>query len=281
MTGTRRGAAVTLAITGVLAGCSSAGLSDFVTPRGGYTVTADIAYGPLPRHRLDLYETGQGGPLVTFIHGGEWRQGDKNMYRFVGQALCARGFDCAVVNYRLFPEARFPGFVEDVALAVRHLARPMFIMGHSSGAHVAMLLALDRRWLAGARGQGAAVPVLGGIGLSGPYDFLPLDDPLHDAILRGPLGLPATQPINFAAGAAPPLLLITGEADTTVRPRNTAALAAARRAAGGVVREVRYPGTGHIGTITALAALLRPFGPPVLDEIDGFVRQVTGMPPAG
>ena len=268
---TKRRGAFTLAGAALLPGCSTAGLSDLVTPRGGYTVTPDIAYGPLPRHRLDLYETGRGGPLVLFIHGGEWRQGDKSMYRFVGQALCARGFDCAVINYRLFPETRFPGFVEDAALAVRHLARPMVIMGHSSGAHVAMLLVLDPRWLAGAP-MGSVVQ--GGIGLSGPYDFLPLDNPLHDAILNGPMGLPATQPINFAAGPAPPLLLITGETDTTVRPRNTAALAAARRAAGGVVREVRYAGVGHSGTITALAALLRPFSVPVLDEIEAFTRQV-------
>ena len=265
MTATRRSAA--LALAALLPGCSSAGISDALTPRSGYTVTPDIAYGPQPRHRLDLYETGRGGPLILFIHGGEWRQGDKNAYRFVGQALCARGFDCAIINYRLYPEARFPGFVEDAAAAVRHMARPLVLMGHSSGAHVAMLLALDPRWLGGA-------PILGGIGLSGPYDFLPLDDPRHTQILSSPLGLAATQPINFAAGAGPPLLLVTGDADTTVRPRNTTALAAARRAAGGVVREVHYPGVGHAGTIMALAALLRPFSPPVLDEIEGFTRQV-------
>lgn len=258
-----------LALAALLPGCTSAGLSDALTPRGGYTRTADIAYGPHPRHRLDLYETGRQGPLILFIHGGEWRRGDKDVYRFVGQALCARGFDCAVINYRLYPEARFPAFVEDAALAVRHLGRPLTLMGHSSGAHVAMLLALDPRWLAGA-------PVRAGIGLSGPYDFLPLDNPLHAEILDGPLGLEATQPIRFANGAGPPLLLITGDADTTVRPRNTTNLAAARRAAGGVVREVHYPGVGHAGTITAVAALLRPFSPPVLDEIDAFMRQVAG-----
>ena len=252
-----------------LAGCSSAGLSDALTPRAGYTRTDDIAYGPHPRHRLDLYETGARGPLILFIHGGEWRQGDKNIYRFVGQALCSRGFDCAAINYRLFPEVRFPDFVEDAALAVRHMNRPLILMGHSSGAHVAMLLALDPRWLAG------APPLLGGIGLSGPYDFLPLDDPLHDAILNNPLGLAATQPINFARRPGPPLLLIHGDADTTVRPRNTTALAAARRAVGGVVREVHFPGVGHSGTITALAAILRPFSVPVLDEIEGFAR---GLP---
>lgn len=255
-----------LALAALLPGCSAAGLSDALTPRGGYTLTPNLAYGPLPRHRYDLYETGAGGPLVVFIHGGEWRQGDKAMYRFVGQAFCARGIDCAIPNFRLYPEVRFPDFVADAALALRHLNRPMVLCGHSSGAHVAMLLALDPAWrVAGLRGA---------IGLAGPYDFLPLDDPLHERILGNPVGLAATQPINFAHGAGPPLLLMTGDADTTVRPRNTVALAAARRAAGGVVREVHYPGMGHIGIIAALSAPLRPFRPPVLDEMAGFVRQV-------
>lgn len=256
-----------LASSALLPGCSAAGLSEALTPRAGYTRTVDRPYGPLPRHRYDLYETGQRGPLIAFIHGGEWRQGDKNIYRFVGEALASRGLDCAIINYRLYPEVRFPAFVEDAALAVRHLARPLILMGHSSGAHVAMLLALDPRWLAGA-------PIQGAIGLSGPYDFLPLDDPLHEAILGSPLGLTATQPIHFATGEKPPLLLITGDSDRTVRPRNTTALAAARRAAGGVVREVHYLGLGHTGTITALAALLRPFSPPVLEEIAAFAHGV-------
>lgn len=246
-----------------LSGCSLSGIADALTPRGGYTLTRDLAYGPDPRHRMDLYETGAGGPLLVFIHGGEWRQGDKSLYRFVGQAFCARGFDCAIPNFRLYPQVRFPAFIEDVALALRHLGRPVVLCGHSSGAHVAMLLALDRRWGPAPRGA---------IGLAGPYDFLPLDDPMHEAILGNPAGLAATQPINFAHGEGPPLLLLTGDADTTVRPRNTVALAAARRAAGGVVREVHYPGVGHIGILTPLAALLRPLGPPVLDEIAEFVH---------
>lgn len=250
-----------------LAGCSLADLAGALTPRGGYSITPDIAYGPLPRHRYDLYETGMGGPLVLFIHGGEWRQGDKADYRFVGQALCARGIDCAIANFRLYPEVGFDGFMADTALCLAGLRRPLVLCGHSSGAHVAMLLALDPRW------RGDAV-LRGAIGLAGPYDFLPLDNPLHAAILANPLGLEATQPIRFAQGPAPPLLLMTGDADTTVMPRNTTALAAARRAAGGAVREVHYPGLGHIGIIAALAAALRPFSPQVLDEMAGFVRQV-------
>lgn len=246
-----------------LGGCSLGGIADALTPRAGYTLTRDVAYGPHPRHRMDIYETGARGPLMVFIHGGEWKSGDKSLYRFVGQAFAARGFDCAIPNSRLYPEARFPVFVEDAALAVRHLARPVVLCGHSSGAHVAMLLALDRRW--GPMPRGA-------IGLAGPYDFLPLDDPLHDDILGNPAGLAATQPITFAHGEGPPLLLLTGDADTTVRPRNTTALAAARRAAGGVVREVHYPGVGHLGILTSLAAMLRPLGPPVLDDIADFVR---------
>ncbi len=256
-----------LALAALLPGCSLADLSDALTPRDGYSLTPDIAYGPLARQRYDLYATGAGGPLVLFIHGGEWRQGDKAMYRFVAQALASRGIDCAIANFRLYPEVRFEGFMGDAALCLAALDRPLVLCGHSSGAHMAMLLALDARWRGAARVRGA-------IGLAGPYDFLPLDNPLHEAILSNPRGLEVTQPIRFAGGVAPPLLLMTGDADTTVMPRNTTALAAARRAAGGVVREVQYPGMGHIGIIAALAAPLRPFSQPVLNEMAEFTNRV-------
>ncbi|MBD0275082.1 MAG: alpha/beta hydrolase, partial [Acetobacteraceae bacterium] len=64
----------------VLPGCNASGLANALTPRGGYRRIADLAYGPLPRQRLDLYLPAGAGPkppppLVVFIHGGNWRTG--------------------------------------------------------------------------------------------------------------------------------------------------------------------------------------------------------------
>ncbi len=72
----------------------------------------DVAYGPNPRQRMDIYVPKGGGdgpkPVVFFIYGGSWANGDKETYSFVGDALAARGFVTVIADYRLVPEVRFP-----------------------------------------------------------------------------------------------------------------------------------------------------------------------------
>ena len=106
------------------------------------------------------------------------------------------------------------------------------VAGHSAGAHIALLVTLDRHYLAAAGVPGA---VKAAVGLAGPYDFLPLDaKSAIDAFGSAP-DKALTQPIHFVRADAPPVLLLTGEADDVVRPRNTTALGggtARRRGAG-------------------------------------------------
>jgi acetyl esterase/lipase len=276
-----------LATGGALAlpGCSAARLAQALTPQDGYAVRRDIAYGPLPRHRLDLYTPDSGGaeaPLIVFLHGGAWRSGSKDTYGFLGEAFASRGFATAVPNYRLFPEVRFPGFVEDCALAMAwadtapDLPRgPRVLAGHSAGAHIAMLLALNARWL---DAVGAAPPAAA-IGIAGPYDILPLRRGGYLADLFGGIDRSETQPITFADRPGPPLLLQHGLADRTVLPEQSDRLATRRRAAGHPVQVVTYADVGHIDIIASLAAALRPVAPPVLGDIAAFVRG-TGRPAA-
>ena len=243
------------------------------------------AYGPGARHRLDAYPTAAAGsgrrvPVVVFFYGGSWQSGSRGDYRFAADALRARGLLAVVPDYRLYPEVRFPAFVEDAARAVawvrEHAAElggdpdRIFLMGHSAGAHLAALLALDPRRLAGAGVPRSAVR--GAVGLAGPYDFLPFrGDTFRD--LFGPeAGWPETQPIRFAAAAAPPMLLLTGGRDATVRPGNSVRLAARLREHGADAQVKIYPRLGH-GTI--LAALSRPlrFLAPVVRDVEAFVRE--------
>ncbi len=244
---------------------SLAGITDALTPRGGYRLTPDIAYGPAPRQRIDLYESGRAGPLVCFFHGGGWRGGERAEHRFVAEAFTSMGLDCAIAGYRVFPEVRFEGFMQDAAAAVRALNRPVVLAGHSAGAHIAMLLALDPQWLPPGLVRGA-------IGLAGPYDFLPLTDPRHAEVLDGPHGLAATQPIGFAHLPGPPLLLATGSGDRVVRPRNTQRLAAARRAAGHVVEELHLAGHGHLSILGLLSRPLRVVLPELHGQMLRFAR---------
>lgn len=242
----------------------------------GVAVERDVAFGARPDQRLDLYRPRglTGLPALVFFHGGGWRSGTKRRYAKLGRRLAGLGLLVAVPTYRLFPEVTYPDFLMDCAAATTWLTRnagryggggPLFLMGHSAGAYNAVMLGLDRRWL-GANGTAA---IAGVIGLAGPYDFLPITRPNIMPVF--PDATPDTQPVFHARNDAPPLLLLTGKGDRTVKPRNTMALSEAMRASGGRVTTIFYPYLGHVGI---LAAILPPFGgvAPVLRNIQDFIR---------
>ena len=260
---------------------------DAVLPkdRGSAEILHGAAYGANPRQRLDVYApTDAGGPrpIIVFIYGGSWSTGSKDGYGFLGRALAARGFVVAIPDYRLYPEVRFPAFIEDAAAAVAwaraHAAEiggdpdRIVLMGQSAGAYIAAMLALDERWLAT-----AGVPreaIRGWAGLAGPYDFLPLDSPITIRTFGDAPDLPATQPINFAGAGDPPTFLGHGADDTTVGPYHSERVAARLMAAGVPVEHKVYPNLAHLGIVFAIARPFRSWAP-VLDDVSAFARSVT------
>jgi acetyl esterase/lipase len=277
--------AAVVAVYSALPGCSGTDLLNGLTPRDGWRVIADVAYGEGPRRRLDLYVPAAAAgpvPIVVFFYGGAWQHGDRGDFLFVAEALGSRGYLVAVPDYRLFPEVRFPGFVEDGAAAVawvhEHAAAtagvepgPLFLMGHSAGAYIAAMLGLEAGWLAAA-GM-SRDDIAGTVGLAGPYDFLPLTSRTLKAIFGPEDQRPRTQPINHVDGRASPMLLVTGRDDRTVRPGNSARLAARIRAAGGEAEEIVYDDTAHVALIAAFARPLRGLAP-VLDDADRYMRRI-------
>jgi acetyl esterase/lipase len=273
-----------LALLGSLAAaCSPLTTFDRLVPkdRGGIRVAKDLAYGDAPRQRLDVYAPraacGRPRPVVVFFYGGSWNSGTRAGYAFVGRALAARGFVTVVPDYRLVPDVHYPAFVEDGAAAVRWAIShadaycgdggSVVLMGHSAGAYIAAMLAVDPRWL------GASRPAVKGlVGLAGPYDFAPFDVAASRAAFGQSPDPAATQPVTWAGAGDPPALLLYGSDDTVVRPRNSEALAAKLRAGGVAVDERAYAKLGHIGILLALA---RPFRgrAPVLDDVAGFVQR--------
>ena len=246
----------------------------------------DIAYGPDPRQRLDVY-TPKGGaagaPVLVFFYGGGWDSGRRQDYAFAGQALAAQGFVTVVPDYRLVPQVRYPDFLTDCAAAVAwahaHAATyggdpdRILLAGHSAGAYNAMMLALDSRYL-----RAAGVDprfIRAAAGLSGPYDFLPFRvKSTLDTFGQAP-DPAATQPINHVAPGAPPIFLAHGDRDTLVYPKNTLALAAALTQAGDTVEAKIYPGLSHADVVLALS---RPFRgkAPVLADMTAFLKAHAG-----
>ena len=243
-----------------------------LAPRRGVAVRAGLAYGPGPRHRLDAYVPARAAvsaPVLVFFYGGGWEEGERGMYRFVAAAMAARGILTLVPDYRLYPEVRFPAFMEDAAAAVAWAGSfvatqggdpgRLFLMGHSAGAQIATLLALDPRYL---RAAGMARGSIAGvIGLAGPYDFLPLRSPTLKAIFGPEKAWPASQPITYVTASAPPMLLAAGTADRVVDPANTQRLAARLRAAGAAAEVRLYRGLGHRALLGGFASLLAPLLP--------------------
>jgi acetyl esterase/lipase len=247
-----------------LSGCSALDVLDAVVPGSGYVADTDLPYGDGARHRLDVYRPlaaapGPAAPVIVFFYGGNWESGERRHYRFVGQGFANQGFVTVVPDYRLYPEVRYPAFVEDgaaaVAWVVRNIARfggdpgRIILVGHSAGAHTALMLALNPAFLGADR-----TALAGAVGLAGPYDFEPRGR--NRDILAADAGGPSSMPIDYVDGAGPPVLLLTGDADPTVSPANSARLAARIRARGGRVRVIEYAGVGHAKILAALAAPL-------------------------
>jgi len=271
-------------LSALLAGCSRLGFLAANVPAafGPYVRHVNIAYGADRQQRLDVYmpepPTGIPRAVVVFWHGGRWRFGDKADYRFVGAALAQSGYVAVVANYRHYPQVKMPGFMSDAAQAaswaVAHAEEfggdreRLYLMGHSAGAHMAALVTLDKSYFAA---TGQPVPRIAGvIGLSGPYDFLPLLEPDVQDMFGPPEIYPQSQPINFVRADAPPMLLVHGLNDDTVRPKNSRNLAAALSALGVPVTLKLYPKIWHADTVAALTTLLRGRAP-TLADITAFI----------
>lgn len=269
-------------LTTLLSACSPlTALNDLLVPSQGWSVERDVVYGPEDRQRLDVYtpaSAGKPAPVVVFYYGGAWSGGRKAWYRFVGEALTSRGYVVVIPDYRVYPDVRFPTFIDDAAAAFAwartHVSSfggdpdAMFAMGHSAGAHIAAMLVTDQRYLS-ARGVESAA-VRGLIGLAGPYAFDPLQYSSTRAIFATAPRVEDTQPVTFVDGDEPPMLLLHGADDRTVYPVNSFVLASRVRETGGSARRIEYPGMGHVRIVLDLAAPFRRDGG-VLDAIAGFI----------
>ncbi|HEY6454849.1 MAG TPA: alpha/beta hydrolase [Steroidobacteraceae bacterium] len=274
-----------LCVTAAAISLSACMQLDFLTVNAAasfseFSRRTDVAYGKLPADRLDIYLPAHADhcPIVVFFYGGGWKSGDKASYKFVGAALAAGGIITVIPNYRLYPRAKFPAFMHDAARAVawtRMHARQwggdpaqLYLVGHSSGAYIAVMLALNQDYLR--RVGGCTQWLRGVVGLAGPYDFLPFTDGYLKDLFGPPANFPSSQPINYVRPGAPPLLLMQGLRDKTVSPSNTRSLAAAMRRVGGTVMTQYFKSAGHAELVAAFSILQRK-RLPVLREVRAFI----------
>lgn len=234
-------------------------LLNALTPSSTYTKIKGQSFGSGPRDTLDIYRAKKpktDAPVLVFIHGGAWEAGSKDLYKFLAEGFTKSGYDIVLPNYRLYPEAKFPNFLDDNANAVAFTAkafpgRPLVLAGHSAGAYNALMLALRDEFLAKA-GIKLCETVIGVISLSAPVGVLPLEGERLIEIFpdrhAGEDGI-----LNIVKSPTLPFFLGHGENDTTVNPVNSTLLAEKIIARGGRAEVKIYPDLSHIGPAKVLS----------------------------
>jgi len=259
------------------------GIMNALVKTSDLQITTAIAFGSADRQKLNVYkpERADGAlqPVVVFFYGGSWKRGERDDYLFAAERLTEIGYTVVVPDYRLYPEVRFPSFVEDAAQAVKWTfdnienydgdPENIFLMGHSAGAHIAAMLGLDESYL-NAVGVDAH-RIKGVVGLAGPYAFHPAETANIAPIFAALADENTARPISFVDGREPPFLLLHGGSDTVVYQENSTLLAKTMKAAGGTADVIVYPEVDHIDLVLGLS--LSPLRPdqPILADIKSFM----------
>ena len=271
--------------------CTPIKILNSLVPETSYQLISAKDYGTSNRQKLDIYlpkvnpkenttqSTNALKKVVIFYYGGNWDSGERAGYKFVGEALSAQGFIVVIPDYRVYPEVLFPEFMADPASAAKWVkdninqyggdANKIFLAGHSAGAHIAVMLALNAEYLT--KQNLAPSDFAGVIGLAGPYDFLPLKSDRLKTIFGAEKEQWKSQPINFVDGKNPPLLLAVGKKDGTVWPRNTYHLAKKIKENNGLVEVSEYVNYGHVDMVAKLAKPFRGDGE-LLKALTGFIN---------
>ncbi|WP_409431943.1 alpha/beta hydrolase [Litorimonas sp. RW-G-Af-16] len=242
-----------------VAACAPVTLLNTITPSSSFSKAKDVSYGPLERQKLDLYKADTpkpDAPMLVFVHGGSWQEGSKDIYKFLADGFTKDGYDIAVPNYRLYPQTKYPGMIEDTAKAIAYAAvqnpdRPIVVIGHSAGAYNALMAIMDPRFMA-AENLATCERVAGVISLAAPTGAYELKDPPYPTIFPGRFqGEDA--PLAHADQPLPAMFLINGADDTTVGRKNAEMLAEKIEASGGNAKLKIYDGMNHTEAVQFLS----------------------------
>jgi acetyl esterase/lipase len=250
----------------------------------GITVERNIDYAEgkpedADKHRLDIYLPAErkNSPVLMFVHGGYWRQGDRAQYAFLGNRFAEAGYVVAMPSYRLMPANPHPAQIEDVAAAFawthenisKYGGDParIIVAGHSAGGHLASLLALDPQWLRRFKLSPDAIRAV--VSLSGVYDLSRVP------AFGGEATRAAASPIRYARPDAPPFLIEFCQWDYPGLPAQARRMDAELRKAFVRSRMVYGSGENHISEILDLVN----GGNPVTSEMLKFMAFVTTSSP--
>jgi acetyl esterase/lipase len=223
---------------------------------------------------LDIYHpTNKNGfATVVWFHGGGLKNGNKR----IPNRLKRQGIAVVAVNYRLYPKAKAPSYLEDSAAAVAWTfknieslggdAKKIFVSGSSAGGYLTTMIGLDKRWLSAHDID--ADSIAGLIPLAGQM--------LTHFTVREERGIDGTTmviddlaPLSHLRSDAPPILLVTGDREQEMlgRYEENAYMSRMLKVVGHRdVRLLELDGFGHAPT--------EPFFPLLLKEVDRVVKLI-------
>lgn len=230
----------------------------------------DLAYGPHPRQRLDVFPAGPNAPVLVYFHGGYWRAGSKDARRYPALAWRDRGVAWVGVNYRLVPESMLEDATADARDAVVWLseqagdlsvnADALHVGGNSAGGHLAAMVA--------AAGWDGRPAIRSLIAVSALCDLVPL----VGANPNSWLGLTeqrarALSPRNNLPPADLPALIAWGGEETPAFKTQSRAYADLLEAAGNPVTKLETEGEDHFEIING-------FGDPASELFPAIARVI-------
>jgi len=247
----------------------------------GTVLHGDVAYNndTLHKHLLDIYlpeHSSRKLPLVIFIHGGGWLVNDK--YADIGYMrktvaeIVNSGFALASIDYRFASQAVFPAQMQDCNRAISFLydnadkygldKNQFALMGFSAGGHLASMVGLSKNNNIDAffmPGTNRSFNFKAVVDFYGPAELILFpgnNDPKSpESILIGaaPLTRPdlakAASPVTYVDKDDPPFLIIHGEKDDMVSPKQSQLLSAWLNVAGVKNELIMVKDAPHFGVM--------------------------------
>ena len=240
----------------------------------GVRATLDIAYGPGPRQKMDLYrppDTVEAVGCLVFLHGGFWQEGSKSGAGFPARCLTGNNWAHVAVGYTLAPATSLAAIIDETALALSTLARRagelgldrdrIVLAGHSAGAHLAAAI------LAGIGGEDAAQLPAKAVLISGVYDLAPIAASyVNDAVGLAAAHIARLSPLHHRPLKDLPVRLLIGSEETEAFHVQTNALHAAWKEDLSHLSLQTVPGCDHFDILDQLCDPASPTSRFILEQ---------------